>query len=231
LYGQYTPDSDAGISQAGVALGELLAKAPTPNVVVQPVPPIVAHRVLGQLNPDTQDWRSALRDEQVFKSTSAVAFEPMPETAINILREAIESSPRKPGEKNQPDMVQLLSGGGASARPGTRDTAVFHRGAQFVVQYDGYWDDPADEGVNTAWVESMRDSMLPYAQGAYVNYHDGNLKDPLVAYYGPNLVRLAEVKKAYDPGNVFHFPHSIPTELSPEQIAAAHASVTAESVK
>lgn len=230
LYGQYTPDNDAGLAQAGTVLQELLAKAPTPNTVIQPVPPIVAHRVLGQLDPGTEDWRAGLRHEQVFKSTSAVAFEPMPETAINILRKAIEDSPRKEGETNQPDMVQLLSGGGASARLGVRDTAVFHRGAEFVLQYDAYWDDPVDEGVNTEWAEKMRDDMLPYATGAYVNYHDSKLQDPLVAYYGPNLVRLAEVKHKYDPGNVFSFPHSIPPVLSPEQIAAANAAVHAESV-
>jgi FAD/FMN-containing dehydrogenase len=225
LYGQYTPDSAAGMGGANTALAQLLADAPTADSRIQVMPPIVAARVLGQLAPEAKDWRAELRDEQVFKSTSAVAFEPIPGQAIDLLRVAIENSPRKPGERNQPDMVQLLSGGGASARQGIQDTAVFHRGAKFVLQYDGYWDDPADEGVNTEWVEKMRDSMLPYATGAYVNYHDALLEDPLVAYYGPNLVRLAEVKKAYDPGNVFRFPHSIPPELTDSQKAAAKASV------
>jgi FAD/FMN-containing dehydrogenase len=166
LYGQYTPDNDAGLAQAGQVLGDLLAKAPTAEHSVTPVPPIVAAHILGQLQPDTKDWKAELRHEQAFKSTSAVAFEPMPAEAIDILRKFIEDSPRKPGEQNQADMVQLLSGGGASANLATQDTAVFHRHAQFVLQYDGYWDDPADEAVNTKWVEDMRDDMLPYATGA-----------------------------------------------------------------
>jgi FAD/FMN-containing dehydrogenase len=227
LYGQYTPDNDAGLAQAGQVLGELLAQAPTEQHSVTPLPPVAAAHVLGQLRPETTDWRAELRHEQAFKSSSAVAFEPMPKEAIATLREALESSPRKPGEQNQPDMVQLLSGGGASESLGTRDTAVFHRGAKFVLQYDGYWDDPKDEAVNTAWVEEMRDDMLPYATGAYVNYHDSQLEDPLVAYYGPNLIRLSEVKKKYDPDNLFVFPHSIPTDLTAEQKAAANAAVTA----
>jgi hypothetical protein len=61
-----------------------------------------------------------------------------------------------------------------------------------------------------------------------VNYHDSQLSDPLVAYYGPNLGRLAEVKKKYDPDNVFRFPHSIPVQLTAEQIDAANASVPAD---
>lgn len=37
--------------------------------------------------------------------------------------------------------------------------------------------------------------------------------DHLEAYYGDNVARLVEIKRAYDPGNVFSNPYSIPVEL------------------
>jgi len=46
-----------------------------------------------------------------------------------------------------------------------------------------------------------------------VNYlNDDELKDPnnLASAYGPNLTRLRQIKKHYDPGNVFHLNLNIP---------------------
>jgi hypothetical protein len=83
----------------------------------------------------------------------------------------------------------------------------------FIVQYDGYWVTTQDAEPTISWVEQMRNAMQPYTQGAYVNYVDDRLADPLRAYYGPNLERLVSVKRQYDPDNVFNFPQSIPLKL------------------
>ena len=93
----------------------------------------------------------------------------------------------------------------------TDATAVFYRKAHFVVQYDGYWTAPQDQQPTIDWVVNFRKTMLPYANGAYVNYQDSQLgPDWLQQYYGGNLERLQKVKKAYDPTNFFNFPLSIP---------------------
>jgi len=118
-------------------------------------------------------------------------------------------------------MVQLLAGGGAPGEVAVDATAVPHREAKFVVQYDAYWTDPADEAAATNWIEGVRSAMLPYAQGAYVNYVDSTLTDYLDQYYGPNLPRLIRVKASVDAENVFAFAQSIP--LAPPSTAAPPA--------
>jgi hypothetical protein len=110
-------------------------------------------------------------------------------------------------------MVQLLAGGGAPGRVAVDGTAVPHRKAVCVVQYDAYWTDPADQTVAENWIEGVRTAMLPYAQNAYVNYVDHRIEDYLDAYYVTNLPRLIEVKRAVDPENFFSFPQSIPTTV------------------
>ena len=53
--------------------------------------------------------------------------------------------------------------------------------------------------------------MTPYMDGsAYQNYIDPALPDWAHAYYGANLARLMQVKKAWDPDNTFRFAQSIP---------------------
>ena len=61
-----------------------------------------------------------------------------------------------------------------------------------------------------SWLDQTQTTFAPYAQGAYQNYIDPTLPNWAKAYYGTNLPRLMEVKKSYDPDNVFHFTQSIP---------------------
>ncbi|CAN0440542.1 unnamed protein product [Phaeothamnion confervicola] len=169
MYGQYTPDGNADLGKAQEALNELAKVVPPDHSDVQFVPPAIAARVFGQVDPMCTDWRKSLRHEQIFKSTSAIAEEPIPAEAIAKLRTFLENSPQREGETNpDKDMVQLLPGGGATARKASDETGVFRRQAAYVLQYDAYWDQahPEDEKVNSDWVESLRSEMLPWAQGA-----------------------------------------------------------------
>jgi FAD/FMN-containing dehydrogenase len=64
-----------------------------------------------------------------------------------------------------------------------------------------------------AWLATTSATLAPATTGAYVNYIDPAQPDFLNAYYGANLARLVDVKRAVDPDDVFHFAQSIPTAL------------------
>jgi hypothetical protein len=48
---------------------------------------------------------------------------------------------------------------------------------------------------------------------SYPNFIDGAETNYLRAYYGTNLERLVDVKRKYDPNNLFRFSQSIPLSL------------------
>jgi FAD/FMN-containing dehydrogenase len=58
---------------------------------------------------------------------------------------------------------------------------------------------------DTTFPNRMRGAMQAWSSGgAYVNYLDPLLTNWQAAYYGANYTRLAQVKKMYDPGQVFN---------------------------
>jgi hypothetical protein len=72
------------------------------------------------------------------------------------------------------------------------------------------WENPEDSGRNIAWTRSLFDAMQPHLQDAvYVNNLGAEGPDRVRSAYGPNYGRLAEVKRAYDPTNVFRLNQNI----------------------
>lgn len=223
LYGLYTPDNPNDLAKAAQLLAPLFQAVPPPsapgNPTIQPLPFNVATRLFyGEagktVNPQDPVWDVIVHDDQqIYKSTSAAAMTPFSPQAIGLLKQYLESAPPLDAPPVQPSMVQLLGGGGVAAGIAPDATAVYLRQARFIVQYDGFWSAPADGQETIDWIQNFRSALLPYTQGAYVNYVDSSIPNYLQAYYGPNLPRLVKVKKQYDPHNVFNFPQSIPLQL------------------
>jgi FAD/FMN-containing dehydrogenase len=116
-----------------------------------------------------------------------------------------------------PDMVVpspsqhvLFPQGGAVAR-GPSEYPIPWRQASWCVHPFGLWEDPADDQRAKRWAHDVRADLRPWATGAvYLNFIGDEGRERLVAGFGrENYERLAAVKAAYDPDNVFRRNHNI----------------------
>jgi FAD/FMN-containing dehydrogenase len=100
---------------------------------------------------------------------------------------------------------------GAVTRIEPTATAVPHREAGFNLLLPSEWIDPADTVRNIAWTKDTFAAVSEHlAPGRWLNYlGDDQADDAIRAAYGPNFERLREVKRRYDPHNVFHLNHNI----------------------
>jgi FAD/FMN-containing dehydrogenase len=100
---------------------------------------------------------------------------------------------------------------GAVTRIGATETAVPHRHRGWNLLIPSVWTDPADNEANIAWSRETFAALRPhFAAGRWLNYLGGDqAEDAIRAAYGPNYDRLVEVKRRYDPDNVFHLNHNI----------------------
>src|SRR5436190_2330700 len=100
---------------------------------------------------------------------------------------------------------------GAVTRVGAAETAVPHREQGWNLLIPSVWTDPADSEANIAWSRETFAAAEPhFGNGRWLNYlGDDQAEDAIRAAYGPNYDRLVEVKRRYDPDNVFHLNHNI----------------------
>ena len=106
---------------------------------------------------------------------------------------------------------------GAVCRVGPEETAVPHRSPGYNLLIPSVWLDPATTDANIAWTRETYAALEPErAEGRWLNYY-GDDEDPseLDAAYGPNRARLADVKRRYDPDNVFHLNQNIAPSVVP----------------
>lgn len=122
----------------------------------------------------------------------------------------LEYGPRVPTVNST---MHLYPINGACHRVAPDATAWGHRDATFATVIPGVWDDPARDEEMTAWVRDYHDALAPHsAAGGYVNFlsgDDAERQDKVRASYGTHYDRLVEVKRRYDPGNLFHVNQNI----------------------
>jgi FAD/FMN-containing dehydrogenase len=100
---------------------------------------------------------------------------------------------------------------GAVTRVGETETAVPHREEGWNLVLPSVWLDPAETDANVAWTRETHASFAEHLVARrWLNYlGDDQGEDAIRDAYGPNYDRLVEVKRRYDPENVFRQNHNI----------------------
>jgi FAD/FMN-containing dehydrogenase len=104
----------------------------------------------------------------------------------------------------------IYSVDGAAQEVAVEDTAYAYRNATYSQVIIAVDPDPAGAGAIRDWAIGYWEALHPYsAGGAYVNFMMDEGQARVKATYGPNYDRLAGVKAAYDPDNVFRVNQNI----------------------
>ncbi len=120
-----------------------------------------------------------------------------------------EWSERRPSGET---LVIIRHVGGAISRVGAEETAFGDRSSEWMLSIDSTWHDPAGDTANVEYTRAFWDAALPFSDGkTYFNF-PGLLEEGDAAVrdsYGANHERLARIKAAYDPENVFRLNQNI----------------------
>jgi FAD/FMN-containing dehydrogenase len=98
--------------------------------------------------------------------------------------------------------------GGAAGRVDPNATAYGHRAAPYLFSIVTLRADPEEDAApQVDWARAFWAELEPFAAGAYVNFagEDGTVRDAYPGHYE----RLAAVKAAWDPTNLFRLNHNI----------------------
>jgi FAD/FMN-containing dehydrogenase len=169
--------------ELGAPAADLVQRMPYPvmNTLLDPMFPA------GTLN----YWKSAF-------------FAELSDAAVDVMVEAFENSPT--------EMCALIVEHihGAVTRVETTATAFPHRQAGYSCLIISQWIDPDQTEACVSWARATFDALRPHmAERAYVNYFSDDDDDRIRQAYGPNYDRLVELKRRYDPENLFRLNQNI----------------------
>ena len=129
----------------------------------------------------------------------------LPDAAIDA---HLEQAAKTPSELS---LMHLYPIDGAIHRVGKDETAWNCRDATWSMVIAGIDPNPQKAGPVTRWTKAYWEAVHPYdLGGAYPNFMMDDEGDArLMATYGDNYVRLAALKKKYDPANLFRINQNI----------------------
>jgi FAD/FMN-containing dehydrogenase len=119
----------------------------------------------------------------------------------------LEHGPKLPAVNST---VHIYPINGACHRVAPDATAFAYRDATFATVIAGMWPDPAENDENIAWVRGFYEATAPHSEeGGYINFMADDDQDRVKVNYRDNYDRLVEVKRKYDPENLFHLNQNI----------------------
>ena len=153
-----------------------------------------------------------------FSASSIFFTRPLDSEAVSIIRQRVQD----PGIQDV--YVLIRSFGPVNRQKSLKARSSFpYRDALAISQIHVSWkplmrhnhssssydDDPLTADKRNVWIKSIRDALKPYGKGAYINYPDSTLENPLKEYWGENLLSLKRIHSKYDPYNLFCFNQSV----------------------
>lgn len=108
-------------------------------------------------------------------------------------------------------VCQIRVLGGAVSRVSPSATAYAHRKSPIMINVAAFYEGEADKPDKEAWVADFAQALNQGDEGAYVNFvADEGPARIRAAYPGDTWDRLRQVKRAYDPENLFRLNQNIP---------------------
>jgi hypothetical protein len=99
--------------------------------------------------------------------------------------------------------------GGAIAEVGEQESAFSHRNTLVEFFAGSTWADPAEDAIRMAGARAWARAFEPFSTGTYVNVMADTDADVSRAYQAEQFARLGDLKRKYDPDNVFHLNQNI----------------------
>jgi FAD/FMN-containing dehydrogenase len=100
---------------------------------------------------------------------------------------------------------------GACHRVAPDETAFAYRDATYATVIVCAWQDPANDAERIQWVRDYYAATAPHSEaGGYVNFMADDDQTRVQDNYRGNYARLQDVKRTYDPDNLFHLNQNIP---------------------
>lgn len=188
---------------------------------VPQIAPVGHHLLITQDNYRTMPWLEATQTlngsgpNRRGKYKSAYMLRPFPQNQVSAIWKALTD----PSYQNPSALLQVDSYGCQVNARAPSDTAVPQRSSIMKLQYQVYWNRPADDETHLAWIRSFYGRVYadsggeplpnPVTDGCFVNYCDSDLKNWAELYYKGNYRTLLEVKSTWDPLNIFRHAQSI----------------------
>jgi FAD/FMN-containing dehydrogenase len=108
------------------------------------------------------------------------------------------------------NMVQIRGLGGAFAKVPAERTAFSDRDARYLTAVIAVWmHEDEDARPHRDWIRSLYDEIDHERSGVYVNFLETEGDERVQECYGENLARMVELKRKYDPTNMFRFNQNI----------------------
>jgi FAD/FMN-containing dehydrogenase len=100
--------------------------------------------------------------------------------------------------------------GGRTGRTAADAMAYSNRDANYVMNVHGRWESAGEDERCIAWAREFFAASQPFASGgAYINFLTQDEGDRVPFAYGATYKRLADLKKRYDPTNLFRMNQNI----------------------